>query len=363
MDVANLGLASRLAERGIVELVTHRVDEELRSNANVQTHLVSRPFGIQLLGETQLKRAASQCQSSYPSGDVTAVVNGGNCFWPGSINWVHYVHAAYEPYVHGNWIRRWKAAFHRRRSIAWEKRALQMARLVICNSDLTRNHVIELIGISPERVKTVYYGIDAERFQPPSIKSKLELRKKLGWDDEALRVMFVGALGDRRKGFDTVASAWERLCSDPTWKAQLVVVGVGAELKVWQERLQRGPTAGRVEFLGFRKDVADLMRAADALVAPTRYEAYGLGVHEAICCGLATFVSQQSGVGERYPLELKDFLIADPNDGESLANKLKAWSRNPEALRNDLERFSQLLRSRTWSDMADEIIEISGKSS
>ncbi len=358
MDVANVGLASRLASQTQVDLITHRLDETLKANRNVNLHLVPRPFGIQLLGETRLRRAAAIYQCQHEAKNVTAIVNGGNCFWPNSINWVHYVHAAFEPTVHGSWLRRLKAQFHRRRSLAWEKKALHLAKLVICNSDLTRKHVIEMLNIPPDRTRTVYYGIDAMQFRPSEPDERMALRQSFGWLDDVPRILFVGALGDRRKGFDTLASAWELLCSNPNWNGRLVVVGIGAELEAWRMRLSQGKTSGTVEFLGFRKDVANLMKAADALVAPTRYEAYGLGVHEAICCGLATFVSAESGVGERFPGTLRDFLLQSPEDAKVLAEKLFHWKQNRQTLGDELKHFSANLRSRSWDDMADEIIEV-----
>jgi len=37
------------------------------------------------------------------------------------------------------------------------------------------------------------------------------------------------------------------------------------------------------------------------LVSPVRYEAYGLNVQEALCCGVPAIVSACAGVAERYP--------------------------------------------------------------
>lgn len=357
MDVANVGLASRLASQTQVDLITHRVDDTLKNNRNINLHLIPRPLGIQLLGETRLKHAAAVYQREHETKNVAAIVNGGNCFWPNSVNWVHYVHAAFEPAVHGNWLRRMKSQFHRRRSLAWEKKALNLAKLVICNSDLTRKHVIEMLNVPSDRTRTVYYGIDGAQFRPSEPAERIALRESFGWHDDAPRILFVGALGDRRKGFDTLASAWEILCSNPNWNGRLVVIGVGAELEAWRTRLSQGRTAGMVDFLGFRKDVANLMKGADALVAPTRYEAYGLGVHEAVCCGLATFVSAESGVGERFPKTLDNFLLQNPEDAELLAEKLLLWKQNRQTLGDELKHFSAKLRSRSWDDMADEIIE------
>ena len=66
--------------------------------------------------------------------------------------------------------------------------------------------------------------------------------------------------------------------------------------------------------LGFTKDISTVLAAADVLVSPTRFEPYGQGVHEAICCGLPVFVSRCAGIAERFPAELGDLLLENPPD-------------------------------------------------
>ena len=96
----------------------------------------------------------------------------------------------------------------------------------------------------------------------------------------------------------------------------MIVVGAGASLGRLKDEAR--DLGGSIEFLGFRRDVPDLLRACDALVSPTRYEAYGLNVHEALCCGLPALVSRSAGVAERYPAGLADLLIPDPDDPADL---------------------------------------------
>src|SRR5262249_56896294 len=99
---------------------------------------------------------------------------------------------------------------------------------------------------------------------------------------------------------------------DRAWDAVWLVGGTGSELPAWRRRVADEGLADRVRFLGFRRDVPDMLRAVDALVAPTRYEAYGLGVHEALCCGLPAFVTATAGVAQRFPPELADLLLPQP---------------------------------------------------
>jgi hypothetical protein len=48
----------------------------------------------------------------------------------------------------------------------------------------------------------------------------------------------------------------------PNWDADLVAIGVGAELPLWQRRAVEAGISSRIHFLGFRSDVPDLLRSA-----------------------------------------------------------------------------------------------------
>src|SRR5262249_41050288 len=151
-------------------------------------------------------------------------------------------------------------------------------------------------GLPAERVHTVYYGIDPDSFIPASDPERRAALTRIGLSADRPWLLFVGALGDRREGFDTLFQSWAMLCRDPNWDANLLVAGIGAELADWQRRVHVEGLAQRIRFLGFRSDVPELLRACDALVSPTRYEAYGLVVHEALCAGVPALVSAASGV-------------------------------------------------------------------
>jgi glycosyltransferase involved in cell wall biosynthesis len=237
-----------------------------------------------------------------------------------------------------------------------ERAALRAARVVLTNSDRTRSDVITHVGVPAERVHTVYYGIDAASFAEVGEDERAKSRRTLGWPGDRPRVAFVGALGDRRKGFDVLYDAWRLLCALPSWDTDLVVVGTGRELPAWQERAQRDGLAQRFSFLGFRRDVPTLLAACDALVAPSRYEAYGLGVHEALCRGLPAIVAADAGVAERYPALLAGLLLRDVESANDLARALRAWRDDAARIRREVGAFSDALRARSWDDMARDIV-------
>ena len=356
MDTANHAFASFLARRGgtDVHLVAHRVAPELASRPGVHVHRVPRPFGLHTLGEPLLTSVATRRSREVLRSGGHVVANGGNLN-AGDLAWIHYVHAAYSPLASGIFNAPF-GAFKHRQYLAAERRALTRARLVICNSDRTVDDVVKHVGVDPTRVRRVYYGIDAERFHEVGDSAAAKVR--LGFKPDTPIVLFVGALGDRRKGFDTVSDAWRSVSRKTDWDAQLLVAGSGAELSAWRARASTDGTAGCVTFLGYRTDVADLMAAADLLVHPARYEAYGLAVHEALCRGVPVIVSSCAGVVERLPESLGGLLIHDANSADDLAARLLYWRDRVLDLRERTRGVGAMLRARSWDDMSREIVDM-----
>ena len=383
LDRANAALARHLAEdEHPVHLVGHTIDPELAAMPMVTIHRVPKPVPIDellshrlselcrapagsfLLGERLLdrrgRRVAREVTESHP--DARVLVNGANCIWP-DINWVHAVHHAWRPSVAGAPL--WFKA--KRHAEAWRNArrqftALKIARLVIANSDRTRRDLLELVGLAPERVHTVWMGCDLWREVTPQRRADARswLRKPPGRP----LVIFVGELGhDRNKGFDTLLHAWRRLCARPDWDADLIAAGGGRAVDSWRRKIERAGLGARITMLGFTDRIADLVAAADLLVSPVRYEAYGLNVHEALCCGVPAIVSACAGVADRYRLEMRDMLLPDPEDAADLAARLMRWRADMAGWKARVESLALELRERSWDDMADEIVALAERGS
>ena len=350
MDRANHALAAFLAQRGDrVTLVTHRGWPDLEA-AGVSVHAVPRPFGSHLLGSPLLARAGERLARQAAPG-TRVVANGGNAD-AGDIVWVHYLHAAYTAAGGGGAVRRFRVQRANEYYLRREAQAIGRARIVVCNSRRTARDVQRAYGLPIERLPVVYYGVDAKTFALVSDEARALARRALGWSDTPV-ALFVGALGDRRKGFDRLFEAWRLLTRDPQWDVALAVAGEGAAVDGWQARAERDGVRG-LRFLGFRRDIAEVMAACDVLVHPARYEAYGLGVHEAICRGLPAIVSREAGVAEVFPPDLRDLLIDDVESADEIAQRLRRWREGAAGLRSRMQTFAHTLRGRSWMDMGRE---------
>lgn len=360
MEKANLALAEFLLGRGTpVHLVGHAVDAELAARPGACVHEVPRPPAALLLGDRAIDRrgraVAREVTAAHPGARV--VVNGGNCGWR-DVNWVHYVHHAWVPADAGAPLpfrlrNRLLAASARRD----ERERIPGARAVLANSELTKRHLVEHLGVHPERVHTAYLGAEPG-WGVATAEERAAARAWLEVPEGRPLVVFVGALShDARKGFDTLLAAWRRLCSRPEWDGCLVAAGGGRGLGRWEAEVARLGLAGRVRMLGFSRRVADLLAAADLLVSPVRYEAYGLNVQEALCRGVPAMVSARAGIAERYGADLAGLVLPDPEDDVDLAGRLLRWRGEMDAWRARVRPLGERLRGHSWAEMAREIVE------
>ena len=353
MDRANHAQARYLADRGDeVHLVAHHVAEDLASRPNVRVHHAPRPLHAHLAGAPLLSREVRR-QSRALGPSTRVLVNGGNA--PGPATWVHYVHAAHEPRVEASVRSRLSASIGRRYYLARECAVIGAATLVICNSERTAADVRRHYGVSSAKLRVIYYGVDRGVFGGVTADERRTARAALGIRAGRRAALFVGALGDRRKGFDRLFDAWRMLASDPDWDVDLLVAGTGAEQAAWQARIREAGLGSAIRFLGFRADVAAVIAGADVLVHPARYEAYGLGVHEAICRGIPAIVTAAAGVAERYPESARDLLVPEPGDAAHLVATLRRWRSDADAWPAWIAPFAASLGSRSWDTMAAEI--------
>jgi len=360
MERANAALAEYLCAIGAaVHLVSYRIEPALAAHPAVTAHEVRLPAASPILGMWQLDRTGRRVANELKAceSDVRVVVNGTNCNWP-DINWIHYVHHAWKgrtdraPF----WYKS-KAAAEHWINLRRERRILPRARILMANSERTRNDLLTHLHLERERLHTVYLGTDNWGEATPAHRAaaRARLRQPAGRP----LVIFVGAMGyDLRKGFDTLWRAWQELCASPQWDANLIVAGAGRRLKSWQQAITDSGLNANVQIIGFTERISELIAAADLLVSPVRYEAYGLNVQEALCCGVPAIVSASAGVAEKYPSTMKELLIRNCDNAHELAFRMRNWRAQMERFRRLTVPLAGQLRSYSWRTMAEQIVAL-----
>jgi glycosyltransferase involved in cell wall biosynthesis len=361
MDRVAYALALRMAETGRpIHLVAHSCGQKLLAFPNVHFHQVKKPFNSTFLGSFLIHTTGHSVAKQITRQGGRVIVSGGNCLW-NDVNFVHHVHAADNPPPAGGLKSRILQKIMLNKS-RWEERwVVPKAKLAVVSCNMTKNELTSRIPIPPERVKVMYFGTDSALFHPLTADERAAARQTLGWKQDRIKIAFIGSMANRRKGFDTLYAAWKELCARPDWDADLIVVGRGKDQPIWKAQSEVDGLTDRISFLGFVDNLPQMLAACDAHCLPSRYEGYSLATQEALYCGVPALISAASGIAERYPPDLQDLIVKDPNDAPALAQQLSRWRAKMDWYRARVGEWGAELRTCTWEVMADQFMEIIGE--
>jgi glycosyltransferase involved in cell wall biosynthesis len=127
-------------------------------------------------------------------------------------------------------------------------------------------------------------------------QSRSEMRRRLGWDPEEAVVISVGRLERQKDPVCLVEAMATVIASYPT--ARLALVGGGSDEPVVRAAAARAGISDRVDLLGVRDDVVDILAAADVFALSSLWEGLPRSVLEAVAAGLPVVTTDAGGVGE-----------------------------------------------------------------
>jgi glycosyltransferase involved in cell wall biosynthesis len=186
---------------------------------------------------------------------------------------------------------------------------------VITVSEETRRHYIDQSGISPEKLSTIYNGIDLEQFQriEPDL-AHAALRKEFALPDDAILLITVAVLRPP-KGIQFMIRALPSiLASYPN--VYYLVVGDGIHADALVDEVVQNNLKEHVLFAGSRRDIAKLLSGSDIFVLPTLTEALPTVLAEAMACRLPIIASAVGGVPEMVQTGENGILVTPADPGE-----------------------------------------------
>jgi len=168
-------------------------------------------------------------------------------------------------------------------------------------------------------VPVIRYGVDTEAFSPASrAKRRDSERASLGIEATDFCLLMIG--NDwKNKGLDTLLEALSG-CREIGFT--LLVVG-SDDRRSYDEQIRRLHLESKIRFPGSSPDVMRFYAAADAYVAPSLEDAYGLPILEAMACGLPVIASSRAGASEIILDGQNGFVLRDPEDPRELATLLR----------------------------------------
>lgn len=170
-------------------------------------------------------------------------------------------------------------------------------------------------------------GVDPELYQRSSIKDTTTLRQELGVAPGDHLFLQVGELIPRKRQKDAI-TAFSTLAHSNT---KLALAGCGRDDKKLRQLANQLGVNERVLFLGFRRDVPQLISAANTLLLPSSQEGLPRCIMEAMCIGTPVIASDIRG---NRDLLGENGILFPCGDIPALARAMSVAIQEPQKLRH-----------------------------
>ena len=172
-------------------------------------------------------------------------------------------------------------------------------------------------------------GIDVKRFSDVQIDIAAK-RAELGIPEDAFLLCSVGEL-NANKNQEAIIRAMAQLEQK---NIHYMIAGIGDKEAYLRQLVQELHLDGRVHLLGYRRDVAELCKAADLFVFPSYREGLPVSVMEAMAAGKAVVCSDARGNGD---------LVREGEGGFIVHNQdVAQYAQKIETLFNDRQLCHQM---------------------
>lgn len=231
------------------------------------------------------------------------------------------------------------------------KKAFLRADVLFAVSEYTKNNLIRIFNIHPDKIKVVYPGINHQIFnQNISINQQRQVRNVYRLPGDY--ILFLNTI-EPRKNVAGVISAFEKIKSP----ASLVIAGrLGWKYKKDFALIKKSRKSAKIIYIGYvlEQHKPALIKMAKTLIYPSFYEGFGFQPLEAMACGTPVIASHLTSLPE---IVGDAGLLVDPYNSNSLASALDEVLTN-EKLREMLARKGIAQAEKfNWQKTAKEVLE------
>jgi glycosyltransferase involved in cell wall biosynthesis len=199
-------------------------------------------------------------------------------------------------------------------------------------ADGVRKVVVARDHLPPDRVVTIYNGVDADWFLPPTAEQRQAARRRLGLESGEAVVGMVAGFRPEKNHDVFFAGAERALAAVPNLR--VLAVGAGELLESFRSRLADSPLGARTLFAGEVADVRPWLWAMDVgCLTPGSNEGFSNAVIEQMAVGLPMIVTDVGGNAEAV-VNGETGLVIPPGDPGAVAAALTSVFADPARLQS-----------------------------
>lgn len=232
---------------------------------------------------------------------------------------------------------------------------MHQCRHIITCSEASKRDIVDTMGITPDKVTVIYWGIKHDIFYPQNDKTAVREHIRTKFELPTPYFLSVSCNAERKRT-DVLVRSYLALSKRQQLQHDLVLVWGNPPQSLLDE-IQQSGVSQRIHFLKniSDADLALLYNGARALFFPSSYEGFGLPILEAMACGTPVVTSNNSSLGE---VALDAAVYLSEPVFESLIDVMGRFEKDTidvaSLIKKGLNRASEF----TWTKTASETVQV-----
>jgi glycosyltransferase involved in cell wall biosynthesis len=230
---------------------------------------------------------------------------------------------------------------------------MKKADRVIAVSTNTAKDVTSMLTVAAEKVVVVPNGVE-NKFYPLAADEVLKIKKSYESSPDTFCLLNVGT-NHQRKNIDNILKSLvvlrDRGVPVKLWK-------VGSEFSSDQQKLIRSHNLEPMITFISTPDKSTLVRlynAADALLAPSLYEGFGLTILEAMACGTPVISANVSSLPE---VAGDAAILVNPLNIQAIADAVCALQSDEKLRQRYIEKGLARTKQFSWRSSTEQVVQV-----
>ncbi len=234
------------------------------------------------------------------------------------------------------------------------KFATKYAQKLVAVSNATKNDLVKLYKINPDKIEVIYHRID---LNSSTIRGVHSATSEVSLSITKAYFLFVGSYKPI-KNIPNIIKAFKHFLQEIKKPYKLILAGSDywmddkIQMTIKELKLEK-----LIKLVGFVKDedLPGLYRGATAFVSPSHYEGFGMPLLEAMASGTPVITSDRGSIPEVVG---DSAIIVDPGNVHEIKKAMLTISTN-EKLRSQLiKKGLRQAQKFSWEKSANELLKL-----
>ena len=172
-------------------------------------------------------------------------------------------------------------------------------------------------------------GVDTARFSFVDSEKKRALRKECGYAQDDFIMIYPAEISKRKNQMMLLRAL--RIVKDKHPNVRLLLPGLQTDIAECRQYVDANQLGENVQFLGYRRDIPQLVGMSDISVSSSRQEGLPVNVIEAMAMGNPIIATDVRGNNDLVREGVNGYLVG-LNDSEAMAEKINYLIEHPDAV-------------------------------